>query len=390
MSELSQKVPRSQWLDIVRGVAIFGVVTVHTMGTSNGIVTSHFGHLNDSLTNISRYGRYGVELFFFLSGWLLVSIYGADSSTKLGKSYWIRRAARIYPLWILFLLADIFTSSFGRGLNWTTARRVSPGQSHILHSPTVIIILTLTFTLWISASLWNTVIPGGWSIQCEVAHYILFAVMRKYSLSTVIRVMTVTNYLSCCLYLISSQENPNLPPSLYVKVINAWIQLNIFATFSYFFLGIISFQIFSKQLPKVNSLIMHRAGISGRLIFFFVVSFVIVPLNFGSQVECLGTVIVLLLLSTGIHRIRLLSYIFEKLGKYSFFIYFLHFKILYFIADLFTRWKFSMNFYFAQMLAFIVVLLVTLLLSIMFAIPSFRFIEYPIINFTRKKTNKFA
>ena len=140
--------PRNEWLDVVRGLAILGVVTVHAMGASNSVVQNHGGHLNDIVTNISEYGKYGVELFFFLSGWLLVSIYGSDSSLKLGRSYWYRRAARIYPLWILFFLSNIVTSHFGRGLNWTSARTVGPGKSHLIHSATSITMLTLTFTLF--------------------------------------------------------------------------------------------------------------------------------------------------------------------------------------------------------------------------------------------------
>lgn len=186
------------------------------------------------MTNISEHGKYGVELFFFLSGWLLVSIYRSASSLKLCRSYWYRRAAGSYPLWIVFFLSVIVTSHFGRGLNWTSARTVGPGKSHLIHSATSITVLTLTFTLWISGSFWNTVIPGGWSIQAEVGHYVLFPLVRKYSFDLAIKTMTMINLTSFSLNLYLASNLNKINPSLLTKIVNAWIRLDLFATFSFF------------------------------------------------------------------------------------------------------------------------------------------------------------
>jgi peptidoglycan/LPS O-acetylase OafA/YrhL len=74
------------------------------------------------------------------------------------------------------------------------------GESNFLHSPAGVIVLTLSFTLFFSASLWNSVIPGGWSIQAEVAHYILFPFIRRRSLNSVLKIVAVVNIFTSVLY----------------------------------------------------------------------------------------------------------------------------------------------------------------------------------------------
>ena len=92
---------RSDYLDILRGIAIFGVVTFHTIQLTDEIVLIHAGQPKSIFTDFFNLGAYGVELFFVLSGWLLASIYQTEGI--IGKSYWVRRLAKIMPLWVIFL-----------------------------------------------------------------------------------------------------------------------------------------------------------------------------------------------------------------------------------------------------------------------------------------------
>ncbi len=99
--DLNKLANRNPWIDILRGIAIFAVVAVHVIANSNDVTYSITGgkYMSEFFENTLNYGVYGVELFFFLSGWLLVSIYGINKNQKfeLG-SYWKRRLARIMPL----------------------------------------------------------------------------------------------------------------------------------------------------------------------------------------------------------------------------------------------------------------------------------------------------
>lgn len=153
---LKDATEKSLWLDVLRGLAIFSVVAVHSVLTADPIVLDNKSELFFRLICL---GKYGVELFFFLSGWLLASIYGLQGK-RLGKDYWARRAGRIYPLWLLFLFIGFLRWEFTNYGNLAPPNKAIESQSTFLHSTPGVLLLTLSFTLFVSASLWNGVIPG--------------------------------------------------------------------------------------------------------------------------------------------------------------------------------------------------------------------------------------
>jgi hypothetical protein len=57
---------------------------VHVIPNSNDVTFKITGgkYMSEFFENTLNYGVYGVELFFFLSGWLLVSIYGINKNQK--------------------------------------------------------------------------------------------------------------------------------------------------------------------------------------------------------------------------------------------------------------------------------------------------------------------
>jgi peptidoglycan/LPS O-acetylase OafA/YrhL len=74
MKQPSQEMDRVEEIDILRGMAIFGVVTCHTIQNVNSL-TSRYTSTNHqtsaTLFNFLNLGRYGVELFFIISGYLI-------------------------------------------------------------------------------------------------------------------------------------------------------------------------------------------------------------------------------------------------------------------------------------------------------------------------------
>ena len=99
------------------------------------------------------------------------------------------------PLWILFIALGILEARIiGKG-PWLAARNVPEGGNSLVHTPLFIWILSLTFTLWLVDSLWNTVMPGGWSIQAEIAHYLAFPIIRKYDKSFLFKIWAVSYFV---------------------------------------------------------------------------------------------------------------------------------------------------------------------------------------------------
>ena len=94
-----QKAGRIRTLDGWRAVAILGVVWYHAMD-------AFLTHRDALYVTASRFGRFGVDIFFGLSGMLITGIllkqWGQTGAISL-KAFYIRRAFRILPVYLLFL-----------------------------------------------------------------------------------------------------------------------------------------------------------------------------------------------------------------------------------------------------------------------------------------------
>ena len=135
-------------LDVIRFIAIFGVVAVHVSG--------HFNFIHSSfLDEILGLGRYGVQLFFVVSGFLMSTINPRETTWN---SFMARRVIRIYPLWLLFSIFAIFV-----------------GESDSLLQ----FFITLLFLNTLIPSFVNHGWPGGWTISAELIHYVLFPWLNK-------------------------------------------------------------------------------------------------------------------------------------------------------------------------------------------------------------------
>jgi peptidoglycan/LPS O-acetylase OafA/YrhL len=144
---------RFDYIDGLRGIAILGVIMTHAASK-----VSYDGILS-LITN--KLG-YGVQLFFLVSAFTI--FYTLDSSKKSEKNlfgnFFIKRLFRIAPIYWLGIA--LYTIVFG--LN---SRGWLPGPE-IWHFP-----LHITFTNLLHPETPSSVVPGGWSISCEVLFYLL-------------------------------------------------------------------------------------------------------------------------------------------------------------------------------------------------------------------------
>ena len=388
--ELNKLSNRNPWIDILRGIAIFAVVVVHVIANSNDVTYSITGgkYMSEFFENTLNYGVYGVELFFFLSGWLLVSIYGINKNQKfvLG-SYWKRRLARIMPLWILFIALGILEARIiGKG-PWLAARNVPEGGNSLVHTPLIIWILSLTFTLWLVDSLWNTVMPGGWSIQAEIAHYLAFPIIRKYDKSFLFKIWAVSYFVFS---VIEETKHLFLNIPLLGRSLEALFRLNFLSNSLFFILGILAFSVYNNWKSGVGqSEIINSAKKNGIFVVLATLTTFFAPLTYGRTIDGLGFIFVSIVVTSAIIHMNLLKKMFLTLGKYSYFIYFCHFKVLTFMRFLLqdSDGKFKIDVTpstLVEPLLFLIFLIITLLVSTLLAIPSHKYFEKYFINWAHR------
>lgn len=131
-------------LDSLRGIAAIAVFFHHLSFASIDQASTSWGPVISSICKLSRYGLYGVDLFFVLSGYLITTILLEDrSSANYYFNFYWKRALRILPLylislfvaWVWFrasvggvIVSVLFLANFGRLLHvdiggpfWTLA-----------------------------------------------------------------------------------------------------------------------------------------------------------------------------------------------------------------------------------------------------------------------------
>ncbi len=363
---------RDLQIDILRGLAIGGVIAVHSIQTANNFSTAR---LSERLTYTFSLGKYGVELFFFISGYLLTSIYGVHQRS-LPSSYWIRRIARIYPLWTVFVLFAIFRAYFFQSGGFYD---VSKSFDFWLA-----LISALTFTGFISPILWNGIIPGAWSIQAEVAHYILFPLIRVSKLKTLFSFLTVLNIIT--IIYVYARPLFDFLPKYVLMAADSWIRLGLYSTLGFFLIGLLTSLYTRKKSESSGSLepseLTQQLGITN--ISLYGCTFCFVPCPFGFQLEAFGFVVVCILLSFLIMRSNTSSYFFSLLGKYSYFIYFIHHLILEIFQYTAHKNLFQFESYLVQPIAFALIFLIVTLVSVVLGALSYKFFELPIIEYSKR------
>lgn len=131
--------PTIKPLTSLRGIAALAVMAYHLLGSMLGIRLFARGYL-------------GVDLFFLLSGFILVHVYRNDLSVR---SFLAARVARTYPLHLFMLL--LLLPAFG--------------QARVYTALPLLCNLTMTQAVCGVADSWNGV---SWSLSAEWFAYILF------------------------------------------------------------------------------------------------------------------------------------------------------------------------------------------------------------------------
>ena len=142
----------------LRGLAILGVLHVHTLGgmTPPGTHTIELFGIDFSLGSAHYGGWLGVNLFFMLSGFVLYLPF-ADGREIDTRRFYARRAARLLPLYYIVAFVSIFFATTWDVASWAFWHRAA---------------LTVTGTFfWLpSSDPWSYTMPHNgalWSLAIE-------------------------------------------------------------------------------------------------------------------------------------------------------------------------------------------------------------------------------
>jgi peptidoglycan/LPS O-acetylase OafA/YrhL len=152
---------RLHFIDGLRGIASLLIVFHHSV-TSAMVKLIDSAGLNYIGIQLSNFTQSGVELFFVLSGVLLLAPYLQGSRKMDVKKYYVRRFSRIYPTYavaVIFASGVIFINYFFP--TW---------YSQILIKPTTFNFIKQFF---IFNQNWDYYNLAWWSLQIEILFYIL-------------------------------------------------------------------------------------------------------------------------------------------------------------------------------------------------------------------------
>ena len=323
---------RLMYLDSLRAIAIVGVIAAHTAQAVGDIQRFGGGDIDGWLLSFFNQGGYGVQVFFFLSGYLLAMLYGfghvdlrQDKSTK---SFWVKRIFRIFPLWALFFLMTVarpslFPASPGAWVN--SPGLVAPDET--LNS-LVLFALTLTFLMWLVPVAWGGFIPGGWSIQAEMLHYGFFALVRKWRVEAILGLWLALAIPTIFIDKLLSRVDLDL------GVLEGWRSQNMPSTLIFFLAGCVFFML------KDHSRREQLSGSARVLTVLATLVVLLLPLNnvkSGQFFAAVGFVAFAVVLAYFLARWESLHGLLSRVAKYSYFSYFFHFFLLDILETLYNE-----------------------------------------------------
>jgi len=295
-------------IDVIRGVAVAGVVMVHTSGTFaiSGNVNSP---AQQRLSELFSSGRFGVELFFLISGFLIAWIY--ENSGKSTSSFLVARFFRIWPLWFLF--------SIVWACIWWVEQELSAREIGYA------VVLSSLFLLWTSPDFYDSFIGGAWSIQIEVFSYLVFAFAQKWSVRRLLMLAVFINIVGSLSSLYSLDTSGTL---------ESLRRLTFQTGFNFFLFGWLIARYLPAYLESRKDTHKQPLQIPKLWLSIWGGSFLLTPAIYGSPIEALGAVLIYLGASLLIFRAMYPARIFKWLGNHSYFIFFAHFVVLHFAAHL--------------------------------------------------------
>ena len=353
-------------LDAVRGMAILAVIATHSLSATVAVTGSF--RIPPEIFRVFDYGQFGVPLFFALSGWLLFALYTGPGDFSQ-RVYWSRRIARIWPLWVIFLIASY----------------VAYGVPDSGLPPWWGFLLGALFLGWWSVALVSVPL-GGLTIQQEIGHYLLFALFRKRS-AAFFAGTVIVGYLSA--WLARALITQTFDGSLISTVAEAWLRLSLFQSWPFFLLGGAAFAIYRTWRTHGVAPLLHASPGTALLVSIAVVLGLLTTYAQDTPAYfVLGYVIALALLAIVMDSIPVLGAFLQSIGRYSYFMYFMHFFILRWLEGVYRNLGLPSNDTTGAAVNVLILLVIfTIATGLSWALGwvSWRALESPIMTWTRRR-----
>ncbi|MDB4985328.1 MAG: acyltransferase [Myxococcaceae bacterium] len=161
-------ITRIHELDGLRGVLALYVAAYHLMDVTSGVANYARSHLT-----LLCQGWYAVDVFFLMSGFVMMHVYGETFSRPLDGSelrfFFLSRIARLYPVHLAVMLV------FAIGMSPLFVLHpdlLAPGERYSW--PAWLASLVMVHGPWIATRTWNF---PSWSVSAEWHAYLLFPLL---------------------------------------------------------------------------------------------------------------------------------------------------------------------------------------------------------------------
>jgi peptidoglycan/LPS O-acetylase OafA/YrhL len=146
------------YIDVLRGLAILGVILTHIDGAGSGRQ-----YLPEKLLSFLDEGARGVQLFFVASAFTIFLSYDhrAGRERFVNRNFFIRRFFRIAPMYYIGICYYLWQNGFGPRYWLGDQPSVTTGN----------VLGNFLFLHGFNPYWMNSIVPGGWSIAVEMLFY---------------------------------------------------------------------------------------------------------------------------------------------------------------------------------------------------------------------------
>lgn len=176
--------PKYDIVDALRGIAVLGVIAVHTSIVLPSLEPAQ-------LYSLFHSGQYGVQLFYVVSAFtMMTSWHNRKTEDRRIAKFFIRRYFRIAPMFYVGIILYTGFYFLTDKQRFVTATAGSLARDYLS---------TLTFTHGFFPASINRVVAGGWSIAVEFTFYALFPLLAGLARNLIQSIVFLVLAFATCL-----------------------------------------------------------------------------------------------------------------------------------------------------------------------------------------------